>query len=718
MNLAEALNVAIPDLPVRVARRERPPKVAPDLIVRETVEDGQPFFNVMIPETRRYYPFLPEQWKLLRLFDGIRTYAEVAELYSAETGAFFPEQYARDFAEQSRDMPFWYRSPQERNIALSEKLAEERRRRVAKQDRFSSLAEITFTAWDPDRYLSRLHDKLSFVFRPWFLLLNLTLFAWSLALWLQHWKAMGLDTVQYFDFSEKTLYGFAEFWVLMLFIGFIHESAHGLACKHTGGEVHRMGFMLIYLSPAFFCDVTEAWVYGGRWERVTTMVAGLWSEMILCFFATVVWWGTPSGTVTHRISYEFILLAGIGAVIINLNPLIKLDGYYIFTEMIGIADLKENSTIFLNTWVKKHLFQLPVEVTYVRPRRAVLYVTYAILSGAYSYTLLFVVVTLAYKVFYRYMPGWAFVPALILALLIFRSRIRTLVQFVRTVYLDKKPRFQARMRPPVVVGICVVALLIFFAPVWKQTVGGVFILEPLRRSVARTSVPGFVEQIYAFEGERVKAGARLALLRDLSLESELARIEAEYAMAEAAARRAQILYADYSRAEQDRLRLGERKRTLREQVSHLTVTTDTSGTVATSRLRDTLGTYLPAGTIVAEVDDVANLQCRIYVPEYEMREVRVGLPVTLVHAGSFLPLHSKVAGIFPAAVPAGDPLLPVPEFRGTRAPSYYVVTAVIVNSTGAAAAGETGTARIFIKRKSVMGFVRDMTYDFVRTKLW
>ncbi len=718
MNLAEALNVAIPDLPVQVARRGRPPKVAPDLIVRETIEDGQPFFNVMIPETRRYYPFLPEQWKLLRLFDGMRTYAQVAELYSAETGALFPEEYVRQFAEESQDMPFWYRSPQERNIALSEKLSEERRRRVAKQDRFSSLAEITFTAWDPDRYLTRLHKKLSFVFRPWFLLLNLALFAWSLALWLQRWRAMGLDTIQYFNFAEKTLYGFAEFWVLMLFVGFIHESAHGLACKHTGGEVHRMGFMLIYLSPAFFCDVTEAWVYGGRWERVTTMVAGLWSEMILCFFATVVWWGTPSGTVVHRISYEFILLAGIGAVIINLNPLIKLDGYYIFTEMIGISDLKENSTNFLSTWIRKHIFHLPVEVQYVRPRRAMLYVTYAILSGAYSYTLLFVVVTLAYKVFYRYTPGWAFAPASALALLIFRSRIRMLVQFARSVYLDKKHRFQAWMRVPAAVGICVAVLLMFLAPVWKHTVAGEFILEPLRRSVARTSVPGFVEQIYAFEGERVKAGARLALLRDLSLESELARVAADYATAAAAARQAQLLYTDYWRAEQDRLRLEERKRTLGDQLSHLMVTSEITGTVTTPRLRDRLGTYLPAGTVLAEVDDVSNLQCRIYVPEYDMREVRVGQPVTLVHAGSFLPLHSKVAGILPAAVAAGDPLLPIPEFRGTRAPSYYVVTAVIANPSGSVAAGETGTARIFISRKSVVGFARDMIYDFVRTKLW
>lgn len=32
----------------------------------------------------------------------------------------------------------------------------------------------------------------------------------------------------------------------------------------------------------------------------------------------------------------------------NLNPLLKLDGYYFFTETIGIPDLKERSTAFVS----------------------------------------------------------------------------------------------------------------------------------------------------------------------------------------------------------------------------------------------------------------------------------------------------------------------------------------------------------------------------------
>ena len=36
-----------------------------------------------------------------------------------------------------------------------------------------------------------------------------------------------------------------------------------------------MGFHLIYLTPAFFVDVTEAWVYANRVQRIITMLAGM-----------------------------------------------------------------------------------------------------------------------------------------------------------------------------------------------------------------------------------------------------------------------------------------------------------------------------------------------------------------------------------------------------------------------------------------------------------
>src|SRR5437868_6698128 len=256
-----------------------------------------------------------------------------------------------------------------------------------------------------------------------------------------------------------------------------------------------MGFLLIYLEPAFFCEVTEAWVYGDKWQRIVTMSAGIWSELIVCSLAAIVWWGTPAGTFAHNSAYILILFCGVLPVVVNLDPLIKLDGYFILTELLGIADLKENSTHFLTNAVKKYVFGLPVEVSYVRVSRRLLYVPYALLSGLYSYTLLTVVVVYVYHIARNFSPEWGFVPALLLAGLIFKSRILSLVRFMKTVYLDKKDLLRAWVVRPRVALAALFILVALFAPVWRETVQGRFLLEPARRAIVRAEVPGTVAEL-------------------------------------------------------------------------------------------------------------------------------------------------------------------------------------------------------------------------------
>src|SRR5262249_17430532 len=154
-------------------------------------------------------------------------------------------------------------------------------------------------------------------------------------------------------------------------------TAHGLTCKHYGGQVHSMGLMFLYLVPCFFVDVTESWVFGTKMQRIATVIAGIWLELTLCGIAMIFWLNSPAGGLLHTIMYEFILLTGIAAVAINLNPLIKLDGYYLLTEIIEIPDLKERSTAFLSAWFQARVLRLPLDVPVVPRRRAGLFAVYA-----------------------------------------------------------------------------------------------------------------------------------------------------------------------------------------------------------------------------------------------------------------------------------------------------------------------------------------------------
>ena len=611
MNIVEALNVALPEIPARTKRRL--PRVNPRLVAREQIEEGQPTMMVLVPEMHQYYRLTPDQWTLLQLFDGNRGYQEIAEMFSAQTGFACTPELPQEFAEGSQEAGFWYQTQQEKNSTLCEKLKQERSQRIKRKSKFSNLAEISFAAWDPDLFLTKLHAKLRFVFSRWFLFLSLGLFTFMGYVFISHWSEIGRDSLAFFDFTSMGTGDLATFWVVMFFIGFIHETCHGLGCKHTGGEVHGMGFLLIYLSPAFYCDTTEAFVYGGKWQRIITVAAGLWSGLIICSVATLLWWGTPPGSYVHDFSYMLMLASGILPVLINLNPLIKLDGYYLFTELLEVVELKERSTQFVTSWVKSNIFRLPVEVPYVALRRRLLYVPYTFLSGVYSYTLLFFVVSFLYNVLHKYTPEWAFLPALLLAFVIFKSRIFGLGRFMRDVYSDKKDRVRAWLVPWRVALFTLAALVITFAPVWRETVEGRFILEPVQRSVLRAHVPGQVVQAEAEEGQFVVAGSPLLRLSNLTLESEAAETDSQLRLASARLTQAQIRYTDQAGARGQWQELAERNHLFRQQLAQLTLVTPIAGVVVTPRVRDLLGSYLEPGSEAVEVDDISVLRARIYV---------------------------------------------------------------------------------------------------------
>jgi putative peptide zinc metalloprotease protein len=718
MNLAEALNVALPELPVQTVAQKRLPRLDPDLIMKEQIIDGKPVVMVVTSKPRRYYPLPHEQWALLQLFDGQRTYREIAEIATAQTSVLHSEDYVREFAETMMDQPFWYKTPQEQNISLWQKLTEQRRRKTQNKSRFGDLAEINFSAWDPNAFLTKAHSKLGFVFSRGFVIFNLVLFAFTAYVWVSQWGQIGRDSLEYYTFTHKGLADIVEFWVLIFLVGFLHESSHGLVCKHTGGEVHRMGFLLIYLSPCFFCDVTEAWVFGSKWQRITTMAAGLWSELILCGFATLAWWGLPPGGLVHEISYKIILIAGVAALLINLNPLVKLDGYYIFTEMLEVSQLKENSTDFTTSWVKKKIFRLPVAVPHVPWRRRLLFVPYAILSGAYGYVLLFFVVRFVYNVAYNYSPQWAFLPALGLAGMVFRSRIRTLGRFLHSVYLDKKDLLKAQLQSRPAMAGGAILLLMLFVPFWRESVPGRFALQPIQKYVARAQVPGQVVEVRAEEGESITAGTLLLRLRNLKLESELARAKSDYELATDRATRAQLRNADYAPIEQEREQLAMRIRLLRDQAAQLALPSEISGIVATPRLQDLLGSYVRAGTELAEVADLSTMKARIYVSESDLRRVRVGSMAKLHVDGLFPSFEGTVMAIAPAVSNLEAGVMEKEQYVGLHSPHYYFADIAIANPKDTLRIGMTGEAKIFVRRRSLAGMVAETARDFVSRKLW
>lgn len=715
MNILEALEVALPELP-RNTGKQRFPQLDPRVIARGHIEQGAPTVLAKMPGADSFIRFTTEQWKLIQLFDGERSYAEISEQSEAISGACYSPDEVRDlatFLQENTDL--LYKTALEQNITLHQKLRSERQHR---RSRFHDLADVPLADWKfADDYLSRIHPYLKFIYTRWFTLLTLGMFAVMLYLWLDRFHEIWSDSFEYYNFTAKGFSDLVEFWFLFGAMAFIHETAHGLTCKHYGAKVEKMGFILMYFAPTFYCDVTQIWIYGGRWERVATVIAGIWADLMICVVATIVWWATPVGMPSHDFAYKVMMITGIGVSLLNLNPLIKLDGYYLFSELSGEVDLKERSTAYVSSWLRRNVFRLPVELEFVSRRRRVFYLVYALLSGVYSYGLLAVVIVFAYHVFRAYSPEWAFLPALVIAYFMFRTRIRSSITLMKTAYLDKKERLRKWLSTPRLAAIVAATGIVLFAPVWPEFVRAPFILEPARRVIIRAQVPGQVQQVFIHEGEQLQAGDPVAQLSNLELQSEAARIHSDLQLANARTVQAELHYSGMGPAEHLRDQLTQQDHFLNEQVSQLRLRSPLSGVVVTPRPNDLRGSYLPAGHEVAEVADVSTMLARIFVPEFAMRDIRLGAPVKLLPASLMSAIPGRIDSVAPAAAQIDPSLANKSNLQGINLPDYYLATVRFRNQQ-MNREGEAGTAKIFVRRRSLAGFGWEYFHDMLTHRVW
>jgi putative peptide zinc metalloprotease protein len=718
MNITEALNAALPEIPARMIAQHYP-RVAPDIVAQEHIEDGEPVVRVYVPSVESMFKFPRQNWVLIQLFDGRRSYAEIAEMFSGKTGTQYSMDQIRDFAAELDAMEFWFKTPQEKNIVLMQKSAEERRKLLKRKSAYGDMSLILFPGVNPDKFLTWLYRYTSFLYTRWFTALTLCAFAFVAGITITHWAEIGRDTLEFYNFSDKSWVDVVQFYLLAVLVLSIHELGHGHACKHYGGRVPSMGFALIYLAPAFYTDTTEGDVKGTRYQRLVISLAGVWAELIVYCVVTPIWWGTPPDTAVHDAAYILMLITGISAALVNWNPLIKLDGYHMLSEILGIVDLKESSTAFVSGWVKRHIWGLPVDVPYVPKRRRLGYAVYALLSGLYSYTVMYVVARFVGNVFRNFNPEWSFIPELATAGLIFRSRIRTLWNFMKFVYLDKKDRLIAWFTARRSVALAAIAIVLALLPLRKESSTGYFALEPVRSAVIRTAVPGTVTGVYASEGQWITAGAPLVRLRNLALDSRVARTQANYSAAMHRATAAALRYsAEFGPAREESAQLAQQSRLLSSDVAQLQINSPISGLVLTPRLMDWQGAYVPAGTELVEIADISPMRARVFLSEHDISKFWVGSEARLLVNGMFQKWDGQVSNIEPVSsdLPAG--LTETSQYKGLHPPKFYAVDLRVWSPEGKLRPGMTGLARVYGRRRSLAGFAWQEIVNFLGRRIW
>jgi len=172
---------------------------------------------------------------------------------------------------------------------------------------------------------------------------------------------------------------------------FLHEIGHAAGSIRAGTPPGRMGVGLYLIYPVMFIDVSRSWLVPPQ-KRLWIDAGGLYFTGVsaVCAILFYVYWHSP---ITGVIAYLLCITT-----VVNLNPFLRMDGYWICSDLLDAPDLMA-ATASTTRWLLKRPFRkdgafpdlglknLPSRCVY-----AVYYVGFASFSAYFLFSLLAYVV--------------------------------------------------------------------------------------------------------------------------------------------------------------------------------------------------------------------------------------------------------------------------------------------------------------------------------------
>ncbi|MDJ0877178.1 MAG: HlyD family efflux transporter periplasmic adaptor subunit [Halieaceae bacterium] len=323
-----------------------------ELIEAAPFEDGSPRWRLHDPAANRFYDLGYLEVEILR------------ELRAEPSLDIDSATLAKTIAERaqvicsSRQIEEFVSFLQDNDLYWIEGERALERRKTLRTPRWKTLALRIWRQYlfmripilHPDGLLDRILPWVGWAFRPrsWWVLTAIGV----LAIYL---------TSRQVDYFLSTFVGYftpvglVYFGIAVILAKILHEFGHALTARRYGCSVRAMGVAFLVFWPILYTDTTDAWRLRSRRKRVLIGAAGMLVEIGLAAVCLLLWNFTPEGFFKN-ILFMMSTTTWIMTLLINLNPLMRFDGYYILSDLTGVENLQERSNAMGRWRLREWLF--------------------------------------------------------------------------------------------------------------------------------------------------------------------------------------------------------------------------------------------------------------------------------------------------------------------------------------------------------------------------
>ena len=375
----------------------------------------------------------------------------------------------------------------------------------------SSYLFFKIPLFKPDNFLNATSDTVKAIFNKWTLILLGLISLWGYINLINKWHRLTADISSSLNFE-----GLFKFMITVVFLKVLHEFAHAYSAKLQGVRVRRMGISFIVFFPRFYTDLTDSWRISGRTGKIIIDGAGILFELLIGGFAALAWACSTPGMV-NTVSYYILAVSIANTVLINGNPLIKYDGYYLLMDLLGIDNLQQRSVMEFKILIRKVFFG--IDSSYATPTLGwtkYLLIFYGVSSFIYR---IFLYTSIILIVYFKFVKIVGIVLAAIEAYIFLISPL--MLETKAIMMLDKKKKKLLISA----LSLAVLILILIIPLPWRISVPCE--VRSAQFGVIYVSHDGFLEGFHVKDGEKIKKGSSVISLYNplLDMKSEEEKLE-------------------------------------------------------------------------------------------------------------------------------------------------------------------------------------------------
>ena len=319
------------------------PRLVDDIeSVEQTTREGVHYVVVHSPTAGKYLKLDPREVEVMQRMDGTRTVRQLVDEFFKAYGLV---AFARipGLVNRLRESRFLTDAPVDVWVTLEHSLAprkvDELAARLAR-----GFVQTRIPLAGADKHINRVYQRVA---RPMFsrpaVLVGAVFAVAGPPLF-----AIELFRGRYSVYRLGGSYAAAALlYAVLTFVAVvIHELGHGCAVVHAGRRVREGGLLIYFGLPSAYVDTTDVWMVPRR-ARLRTSLAGPWTGLVLGGITatlTVLLPRGPVGTILFAMTLVFAV-----AELVNFNPLLELDGYYMLIDLLEKPLLRPRSIGFVRS---------------------------------------------------------------------------------------------------------------------------------------------------------------------------------------------------------------------------------------------------------------------------------------------------------------------------------------------------------------------------------